>query len=151
MTAQLHFAIHALTLQLLLERAKGLVDIIVANDDLHTPCRLLFVKTIWGHRATRFAVNRRYSGNKKIAAITRRSDEAPTRGIRAEMQAPARRTAPVAPPDRPALARDCARPVACGIGSRTKRIRTRDRQLANQLKRNSKYSEAEWKIGRAHV
>src|SRR5690606_31270422 len=43
-TAQLHFAIHALTLQLLLERAKGLVDIIVANDDLHTPCRLLFVK-----------------------------------------------------------------------------------------------------------
>ncbi|KTE05374.1 hypothetical protein ATE71_18395 [Sphingopyxis sp. H115] len=46
-TAQLHFAIHALTLQLLLERAKGLVDIIVANDDLHTPCRLLFVKTIW--------------------------------------------------------------------------------------------------------
>src|SRR3546814_10757148 len=41
-----------------------------------------------------------YSGNKKSAAITRRSDEAPTRGIRAEMQAPARRTAPVAPPDR---------------------------------------------------
>src|SRR3546814_8364152 len=64
MTAQLHFAIHALTLQLPLERAKGLVDIIVANDDLHTPCRLLFVKTIWGHRATRFAVTRRYSGNK---------------------------------------------------------------------------------------
>src|SRR3546814_7198623 len=98
---------------------------------------------------TRFAVNRRYSGNKKSAAITRRSDEAPTRGIRAEMQAPARRTAPVAPPDRPALARDCARPVACGIGSRTKPIRTRDRQMATQLKRNSKYSEAE--IGRAHV
>ena len=44
MTAQLHFAIHALTLQLLLERAKGLVDIIVANDDLHTPCRLRFVQ-----------------------------------------------------------------------------------------------------------
>src|SRR3546814_19129874 len=60
------------------------------------------------------------------------------------MQAPARRTAPVAPPDRPALARDCARPVACGIGSRTKPIRTRDRQMATQLKRNSKYSEAEW-------
>src|SRR3546814_18849247 len=120
MTAQLHFAIHALTLQLLLERAKGLVDIIVANDDLHTPCRLLFVKTIWGHRATRFAVNRRYSGNKKSAAITRRSDEAPTRGIRAEMQAPARRTAPVAPPDRPALARDCARPE---IGSASCRER----------------------------
>src|SRR3546814_2047574 len=72
------------------------------------------------------------------------SDEAPTRGIRAEMQAPARRTAPVAPPDRPALARDCARPVACGIGSRTKPIRTRDRQMATQLKRNRKYSEAEW-------
>ncbi|SBV33421.1 protein of unknown function [uncultured Sphingopyxis sp.] len=46
MTAQLHFAIHALTLQLLLERAKGLVDIIVANDDLHMPCRLLFVRTV---------------------------------------------------------------------------------------------------------
>src|SRR3546814_12955726 len=126
MTAQLHFAIHALTLQLLLERAKGLVDIIVANDDLHTPCRLLFVKTIWGHRATRFAVNRRYSGNKKSAAITRRSDEAPTRGIRAEMQAPARRTAPVAPPDRPALARDCARPVAWGRGRRTNPTRNWD-------------------------
>jgi hypothetical protein len=35
MAAQLHLAIHALALQLLLERAKGLVDIIVANDDLH--------------------------------------------------------------------------------------------------------------------
>src|SRR5690606_16637098 len=35
MTAQLHLAIDALTLQLLLERAQRLVDIIVANDDLH--------------------------------------------------------------------------------------------------------------------
>src|SRR3546814_10162827 len=87
-------------------------------------------------------LNRRYSGNKKSAAITRRSDEAPTRGIRAEMQAPARRTAPVAPPDRPALARDCARPVACGIGSRTKPIRTRDRQMATQLKNGSASSRA---------
>ena len=34
-TAQLHFAVHALTLQLLLERAKSLVDIVVADDDLH--------------------------------------------------------------------------------------------------------------------
>jgi hypothetical protein len=35
MTAELHLAIDALTLQLLLERAQRLVDIIVANDDLH--------------------------------------------------------------------------------------------------------------------
>ena len=35
MTAQLHLAIDALTLQLLLERAQRLVDIIIANDDLH--------------------------------------------------------------------------------------------------------------------
>jgi len=34
-TAQLHLAVDALTLQLLLERAQRLVDIIVANDDLH--------------------------------------------------------------------------------------------------------------------
>jgi hypothetical protein len=35
MTAQLHLAIDALALQLLLERAQRLVDIIVANNDLH--------------------------------------------------------------------------------------------------------------------
>jgi hypothetical protein len=35
MTAQLHLAIDALTLQLLLERPQRLVDIIVANDNLH--------------------------------------------------------------------------------------------------------------------
>ena len=35
MTAQLHLAVDALALQLLLERAQRLVDIIVANDDLH--------------------------------------------------------------------------------------------------------------------
>jgi hypothetical protein len=35
MTAQLHLAIDALALQLLLERAQRLLDIIVANDDLH--------------------------------------------------------------------------------------------------------------------
>jgi hypothetical protein len=34
-TAQLHLAVDALALQLLLERAQRLVDIIVANDDLH--------------------------------------------------------------------------------------------------------------------
>src|SRR3546814_15622914 len=39
-TAQLHLAIHALALQLLLERAQGLVDIVVANDDLHKPVKL---------------------------------------------------------------------------------------------------------------
>src|SRR5205085_860632 len=35
MTAQHHLAVHALALELLLERPQGLVDIIVANDDLH--------------------------------------------------------------------------------------------------------------------
>src|SRR5690606_26451153 len=40
MTAQLHLAIDALTLQLLLERAQRLVDIVVANDDLHKPVSL---------------------------------------------------------------------------------------------------------------
>jgi hypothetical protein len=35
MTAQLHLAIDALTLQLLLECAKSLIDIVITNDDLH--------------------------------------------------------------------------------------------------------------------
>src|SRR5690606_9098963 len=35
--AQLHLAVHALSLQLLLERAQGLLDIVVADDDLHKP------------------------------------------------------------------------------------------------------------------
>src|SRR4051794_32808058 len=35
MTAQLHLAVDALALQLFLERAQRLLDIIVANDDLH--------------------------------------------------------------------------------------------------------------------
>ncbi len=34
-TAQLHLAIDAFTLELLLERSQRLVDIVVANDDLH--------------------------------------------------------------------------------------------------------------------
>jgi len=33
--AQLHLAVDALALQLLLERAQRLLDVIVANDDLH--------------------------------------------------------------------------------------------------------------------
>src|SRR5690606_24453413 len=33
--AQLHLAIHPLALQLLLERAEGLLDIVIANHDLH--------------------------------------------------------------------------------------------------------------------
>jgi hypothetical protein len=36
-TAQLHFAVHALALQLLLERAQSLINIVVANHDLHKP------------------------------------------------------------------------------------------------------------------
>src|SRR3954451_10672721 len=35
MTAQLHLAVDALALQLLLERAQRLLNIVVANDDLH--------------------------------------------------------------------------------------------------------------------
>src|SRR5690606_11370962 len=35
--AQLHLAIHAFALQLLLQRAQGLLDIVVADDDLHKP------------------------------------------------------------------------------------------------------------------
>jgi hypothetical protein len=34
-TAELHLTIDTLALQLLLERAKSLVDVVVANDDLH--------------------------------------------------------------------------------------------------------------------
>ena len=34
--AKLHFAIDALALQLLFQGTKGLVDVIVADDDLHT-------------------------------------------------------------------------------------------------------------------
>src|SRR6188768_4571995 len=35
--AQLHLAVHAFALQLLLERAQGLLDVVVADDDLHKP------------------------------------------------------------------------------------------------------------------
>src|SRR3546814_910050 len=35
--AQLHFAIHPVALQLLLERPQRLVNIVVANDNLHEP------------------------------------------------------------------------------------------------------------------
>jgi hypothetical protein len=43
MTAQLHLAVDAFTLELLLERSQRLVDIIVANDDCiksrHSPSK----------------------------------------------------------------------------------------------------------------
>jgi hypothetical protein len=35
MTAQLHLAIHAFALELLLESPKRLIDIVIAHDDLH--------------------------------------------------------------------------------------------------------------------
>ena len=35
MTAQLHFAIYTFALQLLLKGAQRLIDIVIANDDLH--------------------------------------------------------------------------------------------------------------------
>src|SRR3546814_5357939 len=38
--AQLHLAIDTFTLQLLLERTKGLINIVVANHDLHKPKHL---------------------------------------------------------------------------------------------------------------
>src|SRR3954467_15511775 len=43
-TAQLHLAIDALALQLLLERAQRLLDVIVANDDLHETRHSPFVR-----------------------------------------------------------------------------------------------------------
>ena len=39
-TTQLHFALDTFTLQLLLERTKGLINIVVANHDLHKPKHL---------------------------------------------------------------------------------------------------------------
>src|SRR4028119_1147935 len=51
MTPELHLAIDALTLQLLLERPQRLVDIVVANDDLHKGPSLSvekhFPATLW--------------------------------------------------------------------------------------------------------
>src|SRR6185369_1585670 len=42
MTAEPHLAIDALPLQLLLERPQRLVDIVIANDDLHKAASLSF-------------------------------------------------------------------------------------------------------------
>src|SRR3982751_5619982 len=73
MTAQLHLAVDALALQLLLERAQRLLDIIVANDDLHKkPVTLLKLS---------LALSGAYAGNtisavrskpRRRAAISRR-------------------------------------------------------------------------------
>jgi hypothetical protein len=41
MAAKLHLAENALALHLLLERTQGLIDVIVANDDLHGELALL--------------------------------------------------------------------------------------------------------------
>src|SRR5687768_7972741 len=49
MTAELHLAIDALTLQLLLERPQRLVDIVVANDDLHKGPSLSVEKRFCGN------------------------------------------------------------------------------------------------------
>lgn len=35
MTAKLHFTVHTFALQLLLKSAQGLIDVVVANDNLH--------------------------------------------------------------------------------------------------------------------
>src|SRR6185436_10059413 len=43
MAAELHLAIDALALQLLLERPQRLVDIVIANDDLHKSSPLFLV------------------------------------------------------------------------------------------------------------
>ena len=42
MTTQFHFAVHAFTLQLFLQRAEGLINIIVANHDLHKKTQLRY-------------------------------------------------------------------------------------------------------------
>ena len=49
-TAQLHFAVHALALQLLLERAQGLVNIVVANENLHAASSLVSIMKFWRRR-----------------------------------------------------------------------------------------------------
>jgi hypothetical protein len=58
MTAQLHLTIDAFTLELLLERSQRLVDIVVANDDLHkvsslsnSVARVQQRRTLWAETA----------------------------------------------------------------------------------------------------
>src|SRR3546814_5011395 len=82
----------------------------------------------------------RYSGNKKSAAKTRASDGAPLERFAPKCKPPRGRPSHV--PGR--ALRHCAVPFPCGIGSRTKPIAKRGYPMATQLKRNSKYSEAEW-------
>ena len=53
MSAQFHFAVNAFALQLFLQRAQRLIDIIIANDDLHklVTLRQNFGKVV--HRTTK--------------------------------------------------------------------------------------------------
>ena len=50
MPTQLHFTIDAFSLQLLLERAEGLIDIVVTDDDLHIDLTLGCVERPRGRR-----------------------------------------------------------------------------------------------------
>jgi hypothetical protein len=48
MAAQLHFAVNAFALELLLERPQRLVDIVVANENLHKSLSLSGQKAMRG-------------------------------------------------------------------------------------------------------
>src|SRR3954451_4226744 len=78
MTAQLHLAVDALALQLFLERAQRLLDIIVANDDLHKyPSNSFKISTlrptytdtrVWPHFiSNRIAASRDVSPRRRAA------------------------------------------------------------------------------------
>src|SRR3546814_6225951 len=107
-----------------------------SNDDLHTPCRLLFVGRPAVPGKVRFAAGHRYSGNKKSAAKTRASDGAPLERFAPKCKPPRGRPSHV--PGR--ALRHCAVPFPCGIGSRTKPIAKRGYPMATQLKRSEEHT-----------
>jgi hypothetical protein len=71
MTAQLHLAVDALALQLLLERAQRLLDIVVANDDLlKSPSQSLLGNRIAASEAS-------LGGARALAGVQRRFNPPP--------------------------------------------------------------------------
>src|SRR5207253_2797152 len=92
-TAQLHLAVDALALQLLLERAQRLLDVIVANDDLHkspshscicfSSQRRVFagstISAVRGRPRRRAALSRRLHSVQPVPEswLVRRNDESP--------------------------------------------------------------------------
>src|SRR5271155_5554035 len=55
--AQLHFAEHSLALHLLFEDSEGLVDIVVANEDLHGCVSPQMVEPHWAAGAASLRIN----------------------------------------------------------------------------------------------